>query len=72
MKKVFFVLFLLLYMLPVVACDICGCGVGSNYVGLLPEFKKYIVGARYRYNRIATNLGVDGLVGQQTKAILFN
>lgn len=62
MKKLTFVLIvILLFFDNAKACDICGCGVGSNYVGLLPEFKKYIVGTRYRYNSITTNLGIDGL-----------
>lgn len=42
------------------ACDICGCGVGSNYIGILPEFKKHIAGLRYRYNAIQTHLGAGG------------
>ncbi len=43
------------------ACDICGCGVGSNYVGILPEFSKKIIGIRYRYNSITNNLGINGM-----------
>lgn len=43
------------------ACDICGCGVGNNYVGILPEFSKKIIGIRYRYNSITNNLGVNGM-----------
>ena len=42
------------------ACDICGCGVGSNYIGILPEFQKNIAGFRYRYNSLQTHLGPDG------------
>ncbi|MDI9337971.1 MAG: transporter [Alphaproteobacteria bacterium] len=42
------------------ACDICGCGVGNTYIGILPEFKKYIVGVRYRYNALKTHVGVGG------------
>ncbi|MGN6436488.1 MAG: transporter [Agriterribacter sp.] len=42
------------------ACDICGCGVGSYYVGILPEFSKKIIGVRYRYNSLVTHLGAGG------------
>lgn len=42
------------------ACDLCGCGVGNNYIGILPEFHKHISGLRYRYNSIFTHLGVGG------------
>jgi hypothetical protein len=42
------------------ACDICGCGVGGNYIGILPEFHKHIFGIRYRTNSMLTHLGVGG------------
>lgn len=42
------------------ACDICGCGVGNNYIGILPEFSKKILGVRYRYNSLHTHLGAGG------------
>lgn len=42
------------------ACDICGCGVGNNYIGILPEFRRHIFGLRYRYNSMLTHLGADG------------
>jgi len=42
------------------ACDICGCGVGNSYIGILPEFYKHIFGVRYRYNSLYTHIGVGG------------
>lgn len=42
------------------ACDICGCGVGSYYIGILPEFNKKIFGLRYRHNTLRTHLGAGG------------
>lgn len=42
------------------ACDICGCGVGSNYVGILPEFSKHIFGSRYRFNSLVSHIGAGG------------
>lgn len=31
------------------ACDVCGGGVGGNYLGLLPQFQKHFFGIRYQY-----------------------
>jgi hypothetical protein len=42
------------------ACDICGCGVGNNYIGILPDFHKHIFGIRYRFNSMLTHVGVNG------------
>lgn len=42
------------------ACDICGCGVGSYYIGLLPEFRKRFVGIRYQYKGLKTHIGQNG------------
>ncbi len=61
MKKNLLLIFLLLNHIPEAsACDICGCGVGNAYIGVLPEFKKHMIGIRYRSNAIITNLGVGG------------
>ncbi len=60
MKRITTIFALSLFTLPSLACEICGCGVGSNYIGLLPEFRKQIFGLRYRYNSMLTHLGVDG------------
>ncbi|UIR56041.1 transporter [Sphingobacterium sp. SRCM116780] len=42
------------------ACDICGCGVGSYYMGILPEFNKRFIGLRYQYNSLQSHLGPQG------------
>ncbi len=49
-------IFLTILSVPVFACDICGCGVGSNYIGILPEFSKTVLGLRYRYNSLRTHI----------------
>lgn len=45
------------------ACDICGCGVGSYYLGILPEFNKRFIGLRYQHKTLQTHLGP---LGQRT------
>lgn len=31
-------------------CDVCGCSLGSNYFGILPQFDKHFVGVRWHYS----------------------
>jgi hypothetical protein len=42
------------------ACEICGCGVGNQYIGILPDFRKHIFGLRYRYSSLYTHVGIGG------------
>jgi len=42
------------------ACDICGCGAGSYYIGILPEFNAKILGLRYRNSNLTTHLNPSG------------
>lgn len=60
MKKISIILLLLTAFLSSKACDICGCGVGSYYIGLLPEFNKRFVGLRYQYSAVTTQLDING------------
>lgn len=61
MKKIYGIFFILIIAFSSArACDICGCGVGSYYIGILPEFHKKIIGLRYRYNSLQTHLGAGG------------
>ena len=60
MKKLFFVALSFFFFTTVMACDICGCGVGNNYIGILPDFQKHIVGLRYRSNSMRTHVGAGG------------
>lgn len=55
-----------------VACDICGCGVGSYYTGILPEFSKKIFGIRYRYNSLLTHIAPGGNISYLTTKERFN
>ena len=45
-----------------IACDICGCGVGSYYIGILPEYNKRFLGLRYQYKTLQTHLGPQGQI----------
>ncbi|MDE3126313.1 MAG: transporter [Bacteroidota bacterium] len=47
-------------------CDICGCGVGNNYLGIMPDFQKHIFGIRYRNNSLRTHIGVGGITSYLT------
>lgn len=60
MKKYILLLFISLSGLSTFACDICGCGVGSYYLGILPEFNKRFIGLRYQHKTLRTHLGPGG------------
>jgi len=54
-----FLITMTMLLLPtiLVACDICGCGAGTSYLGMMPEYNNNIVGVRYRYSAMRTHLG---------------
>lgn len=52
--------FLIAFNFSAIACDICGCGVGSYYIGILPEYNKRFIGLRYQYKTLQTHLGPQG------------
>lgn len=59
MKKIsLFTLFITLINFSATACDICGCGVGSYYLGLTPQFAKNFVGLRYRNMSYNSHVGM--------------
>jgi len=72
MKKIFFLLLILASAIPAKACDICGCGVGGNYIGILPDFNKKILGLRYRYNSLRSHIGTTGNSTYLTTKELFH
>ncbi|WP_153799933.1 transporter [Foetidibacter luteolus] len=60
MKKLLVATITVLVTFSATACDICGCGVGSYYIGILPDFNQKILGLRYRYNTLRTHIGAGG------------
>ncbi|MEO5890807.1 MAG: transporter [Ferruginibacter sp.] len=73
MKKNMLSLFLAIsFPLGIMACDICGCGVGNSYIGILPDFHKHIFGLRYRYNAMYTHIGVGGAFTYLTTKETYN
>ncbi len=59
-SKIILILFLATMPLQAIACDICGCGVGSYYLGILPDFSDKFVGIRYQSKLLTTHLGPHG------------
>ncbi|MBW8687379.1 transporter [Chitinophaga rhizophila] len=67
MKKIFIAIICLITMTGQThACDICGCGVGSYYIGILPEFRKRFAGIRYQYKTLRSHLGPGGTTSYLT------
>lgn len=54
------------------ACDICGCGAGGYYIGLLPDFNQQVVGIRYRGNALQTHLNHQGERSVLTRDELYH
>jgi hypothetical protein len=56
MKKNFLILLCFFTLVASQACDICGCGVGSYYFGIMPQFNKNFIGLRYRNMQFESHL----------------
>lgn len=73
MKKLFGIICLTIFFTgSASACDICGCGVGSYYTGILPEFNKKILGLRYRFSSLRTHIGAGGMTSYLTTSEKFH
>ncbi|HMU47504.1 MAG TPA: transporter [Chitinophagaceae bacterium] len=73
MRKII-LLFIILTIHPLIsgACDICGCGIGNSYLGILPDFRNHIFGLRYRYNSMLTHVGLNGNNTYLTTKEIYN
>lgn len=46
------------------ACDVCGCGSSSSFLGILPQFQKKLLGVNYQYTHFThpeTSISNNGL-----------
>ncbi|NLR57857.1 transporter [Chitinophaga polysaccharea] len=66
MKKISILCIILLSSYATSACDICGCGVGSYYIGLLPDFRQRFIGLRYQHKTMRSHLGPGGTTSYLT------
>ena len=61
MKKIIFLfLFLLVTTTYTRACDACGCSLGANYFGILPQFNKNFVGVRFSQSHFNAHMHHEG------------
>ena len=58
-KTILFFLLLSINSPIIKACEICGCGVGNFYMGILPNFDSKFVGLRYQYLKYHTEITGD-------------
>lgn len=71
MKKTLTLFVLLIVGMNAVACEICGCGVGNFYMGIMPQFNRHFVGLRYRQMSFDSHLGTGGTKSHLTTHELF-
>ncbi|SDM78456.1 hypothetical protein SAMN05421823_1311, partial [Catalinimonas alkaloidigena] len=50
----------LLVSLPASACEVCGCALGGNSYGILPQFNTNFVGLRWRQSRFYAEMNHPG------------
>jgi hypothetical protein len=48
-----------LYRIQKEKCDVCGCGVGNYYFGIMPQFHRSFAGIRYRNKSFDSHLNIS-------------
>ena len=49
-RKISLLVAFTVFSISLFACDICGCGAGTNYLGVLPQFNRNLAGLRFQYS----------------------